>query len=121
MDHAPSRRTLASPCLPGAGRNTLILFGSLGALLFAYLVYLVSAKGGGSLLVNGWLISAMQIFVSGLCVSRGVGRARIRVVPLVLGCAPRSWALGDGCLPAESVAAAPPPTPSVADAFYLSF
>src|ERR1700751_3073951 len=116
MDHAPSRRTLASPCLPGAGRNTLILFGSLGALLFAYLIYLVSAKGGGSLLVNGWLISAMQIFVSGLCIARGVGSAGIRVVPLGLGCPTLSWAPGDVCLTAESVGGATPPTPSVADA-----
>ena len=56
-----------------------------------------------------------------LCVGASVRRGRIAVAPLALGIALAAWATGDTILTIESLGGATPPSPSIADAFYLSF
>ena len=101
-------------------RALSLIFGLLGALLFAYLVYLL-ASPEGSLAITGWGASGFEFVVGALCLSAGLAPARRRVVPILFGLATMSWAIGDFFLTAESLHGATPPTPSLADAFYLSF
>lgn len=96
-----------------------LIFGALGALLLAYLGYLLFSSGQ-SLFVNGWLATGFEFVVSLLCLVAGLVPKR-RPVPLLLGCATLFWSIGDLCLTIESLHGATPPTPSIADAFYLSF
>ena len=101
-------------------RALSLTFGLLGALLLAYLVYLLVTPEG-SLAVNGWGAAGYELVLGALCLAAGLVPARRRVVPVLLGLATMSWAIGDLWLTAESLNGATPPTPSVADAFYLSF
>ena len=103
-------------------RAVWIAFGVLGALLLAYLGLLIARPADqSSTLIDGWLVVAFEIAAVGLCVGRGLGRRRGRLVPLVLGASLLSWTLGDLALTIESLGGAEPPTPSLADAFYLGF
>ena len=98
------------------------LYGLMGALLAAYLVSLIVRHNGAySVWIDGWGVCAVEIVASVLCIARGFSRRRGRAVPFVLGGALLSWALGDVALTIESLGGATPPTPSVADIFYLGF
>jgi hypothetical protein len=67
----------------------------------------------------------VEIAASTLCLARGLipghGSRKARPVALVLGAALLSWTAGDIVLTFESLGGATPPTPSLADAFYLFF
>ena len=97
-------------------------YGLLGVLLACYLGALILRAPGTSWpLVDGWMVAAFELTAAGLCLARGLGRQRGRQIPLVLGAALLSWAIGDVLLAWESVGGANPATPSPADAFYLGF
>jgi len=99
-----------------------IAYGVLGALLLAYLGLLVARPAGeSSTLIDGWLVVAFELVAVGLCIGRGLGRRKGRLVPLVLGASILSWTVGDLVRTIESLGGAEPPTPSLADAFYLGF
>lgn len=99
-----------------------VVYALLGTLLVSYLASLVlRSEGEESLLVDGWLVAGFELVASALCFSRALGLRRGRTVPFALGCALLSWSIGDVLLTAESVGGATPPTPSLADAFYLGF
>ncbi len=94
----------------------------MGVILASYLVFLVvGGPNGDSLLVSGWGSATFELAAGALCLARGVTQRRGRAVALTLGFAIMSWALGDVALTAESLGGANPPTPSLADAFYLGF
>jgi diguanylate cyclase (GGDEF)-like protein len=97
-------------------------FGAIAILLAAYLGYLIDQPGHQyTTWLDGWGVDAVEVLASVLCLSRVFGRRQARAVPLILGCALLCWALGDTVLTIESLGGATPSTPSLADAFYLSF
>ena len=94
----------------------------MGVLLAGYLAFLaVRGPSGNSLLVSGWGAASFELAAGALCLARGVTQRPGRAVALTLGFAITSWALGDFALTAESLGGASPPTPSLADVFYLGF
>jgi diguanylate cyclase (GGDEF)-like protein len=116
----------ASVALPGRGNRTRtkvwIVYGLIGGLLAAYLGHLLfRSHDQYSSLIDGWLVGGFEILASVLCLARGLLWRRGRAVALALGFALLSWSIGDVALTAESLGGATPPTPSVADAFYLGF
>jgi diguanylate cyclase len=99
-----------------------VAYGVLGALLLAYLGLLIARPAGeSSTLIDGWLVIAVELVASGMCIARGLGREQGRLVPLALGASVLAWTLGDVALTIEAIGGATPSTPSVADAFYLVF
>lgn len=77
-----------------------------------------SSRGTG---IRRWLVAAVELIASGLCLARGLLWRSRRAVALTLGAGLLAWALGDVALTIESLGGATPPTPSPADAFYLAF
>jgi diguanylate cyclase (GGDEF)-like protein len=97
------------------------VYGLLTSLLVGYLVYLLGGNHGYSTAVDGWGVAAFELAASALCLTRGLLRWPGRAMALVLGAGILSWSLGDVTLTVESLGGANPPSPSVADAFYLGF
>ncbi len=103
-------------------RAVWLVFALLGLLLVGYLISLLARPNGAySMWLDGWLIVAVELVASVLCIARGFVRAPGRAVALSLGFAVLAWCLGDAALTIESLGGASPPTPSVADGFYLAF
>ncbi len=99
-----------------------MVFAILAALLLAYLGLLIARPASeSSTLIDGWGVAAFNLLASCLCIARGLTRRSGRLVPLTLGFSLLSWGLGDLALTIESLGGATPPTPSIADAFYLAF
>jgi diguanylate cyclase len=116
----------ASEALPEHGnhsnRKVWIVYGLMGGLLVGYLGHLVfRSHDQYSSLLDGWLVAGFEVVAAGLCLAKGLLWRRGRAVALVLGAALLSWSIGDVALTAESAGGATPPTPSLADAFYLGF
>ena len=59
--------------------------------------------------------------LSALCIGRAFVKRPGRLVALTLGIGLLAWTLGDISLTIESLGGATPPTPSMADIFYLAF
>jgi diguanylate cyclase len=103
-------------------RRIGVAYGVLGALLLAYMGLLIARPASdSSTLIDGWLVVAFELVAAGLCIARGLGRQKGRLVPLALGVSVLSWSLGDLVRTIESSGGATPPAPSLADAFYLGF
>ena len=94
----------------------------MGIILAGYLVSLILRSDGQRWLwLDGWGICAIELVASGLCIVRSrVGRPG-RAIALVLGLGLLSWTLGDIVLTIESLSGTTPPTPSLAEVFYLGF
>ena len=95
------------------------LYGVLSVLALAYVVMEIAGVNWDWL--NGWGIDAFEILVSGLCVLRAATIRRGRAIPILLGIGLFCWAAGDIVLTIQSLGGATPPSPSLADAFYLTF
>jgi diguanylate cyclase (GGDEF)-like protein len=94
----------------------------MGALLVGYLVSLiVRGPDQSSTLVDGWLVDSFEMVTAALCIVRGLTHRPGRAVALTLGFGLVMWSLGDFTLMAESQGGLTPPTPSLADVFYLGF
>jgi diguanylate cyclase (GGDEF)-like protein len=119
--YAPDVTSTAVRRAPQPGRLLWAVYGALGALLVVYLVSLLLRGDNSSELVDGWLVAAFELVGSGLCLLRAATRRGARAVPFVLGVGTLSWAVGDVFLTLESAGGATPPTPSIADLFYLGF
>jgi len=88
-------------------------------LLVAYLVSLIVRSPDQDWpLLDGWGVFAFELVAVTLLFTRGVVRPTGRAVPIVLGAAALSWALGDATLTFEGSNA---PIPSPADLFYIGF
>jgi diguanylate cyclase (GGDEF)-like protein len=97
-------------------------YGLLGALLVGYLCVLIAdGRRQPSTLIGGWGVDVFELAASFLCIARGLLRRRGRVAALILGAGLLVWAVGDTALTIESLGGTTPPTPSLADVFYLCF
>jgi diguanylate cyclase (GGDEF)-like protein len=97
-------------------------YGLLGALLLAYLATLIARPAGAySTPLDGWAVDAFELVVFGLALAGAMARRSNRALPLALAGSILMWTLGDVALTIESLGGATPPTPSVADAFYIAF
>ncbi|HEY8860059.1 MAG TPA: bifunctional diguanylate cyclase/phosphodiesterase, partial [Gaiellales bacterium] len=97
-------------------------YGLLGVLLIGYLISLiVRPPGDDSTWLDGWAMCAFELVACALAIGRGLVKRPGRAVCLTLGAAMGTWAIGDVALTYESLGGASPPTPSVADIFYLAF
>ena len=95
------------------------LYGLLSLLAAAYVVtQLLNLNWDW---VNGWGVDAFEIVVSGLCVLKVITIRRGRAIPALLGLGLFCWAAGDIVLTIQSLGGATPPSPSLADAFYVAF
>jgi diguanylate cyclase (GGDEF)-like protein len=97
------------------------LYATLGLCLIAYVVSAAVRRNPDSLpLLDNWAVAGFEMLLSLLCLAR-VWRTRDRTLPLVLGLGLLSWSTGDLILAVESAGGATPPSPSLADIFYLGF
>jgi len=71
--------------------------------------------------LDGWVVCAVELIAGALCVARGLVRRPGRLAAVFLGCSLLSWAVGDVVLTTASVGGATPPSPSLADLFYIAF
>ena len=103
-------------------RRMWAAYGVLGVLLGVYFVVVLTRDMNQQWAwLDGWSVCGFEIVASGLCIARGIARQAGRAAPLLLGFGLLSWAIGDFFLNAESIGGATPPTPSMADLFYLLF
>jgi diguanylate cyclase (GGDEF)-like protein len=106
-------------------RTTVLLwatYGLLGTICLGYLAsLLIRPNDSYWTWLDGWVVDAVEIVASFLCLARGFGRRRGRGVALFLGASLLAWTLGDIVLTIQSLGGATPPSPSLADASYLCF
>ena len=104
------------------GDGIWVVYGLLGVLVLGYLIVVIARPAGASWAwLDNWAVAGFEIVVSCLCILRGFVVRRGRAAPIMLGLGLLAWSLGDLVLAIESAGGATPPSPSVADAFYLCF
>ena len=98
------------------------VYAVLAAVLLAYVAYAALRSPGQAVtLIDGWGVDAFELVAAALCVGAGLRHGRIAAAPLALGLALASWGAGDTVLTIQSLGGAQPPSPSLADGFYLAF
>jgi len=118
----PSARVEPSQREDRAATAVWVVFACLGALLVAYLFFLIFRHSWNfSPWLDGWLVIGFELIASLLCLARGFSHRAHWRAALVMGCACLSWTVGDVALTIESLGGATPTVPSVADLFYLGF
>ncbi|MGH2867188.1 MAG: putative bifunctional diguanylate cyclase/phosphodiesterase [Solirubrobacteraceae bacterium] len=94
----------------------------LAVVLLAYIAFVAVRPAGHELtVIDGWGVDAFELLAAALCVAAGLRHGRIAAAPLALGLALAAWGAGDLVLTIESLGGAQPPSPSLADGFYLAF
>ena len=104
-------------------RTGVIVFGIMGGLMAAYLVWLV-VRAPQSLqlgVINGWVGTAFRLAAGVVCLIGGLRRRPGSYVPLVFGLALIFTAIGNTILTVYSLHGPPPPPPTAADFFGLGF
>ena len=104
-------------------RTGVIVFGIMGGLMAAYLVWLV-VRAPQSLqlgVINGWVGTAFRLAAGLVCLIGGLRRRPGSYVPLVFGLALIFTAIGNTILTVYSLHGPPPPPPTAADFFGLGF
>ena len=104
-------------------RIGVIVFGIMGGLMAAYLVWLV-VRAPQSLqlgVINGWVGTAFRLAAGVVCLIGGLRRRPGSYVPLVFGLALIFTAIGNTILTVYSLHGPPPPPPTAADFFGLGF
>jgi diguanylate cyclase (GGDEF)-like protein len=97
-------------------------FGVLGLVLVAYFVSLLARPGDPYWTwLDGWVVCAVDLCGSALCIARGLTGRPVRAAALALCLGLLAWAVGDIVLTTQSIGGATPPSPSLADLFYLLF
>jgi diguanylate cyclase (GGDEF)-like protein len=91
----------------------------LAVLVIGYVV--IDALGVDWSWLDGWGVDAFEIVAGGLCILKAADLRHGRAVPLLLGVGLVCWAAGDLVLTIQSLGGATPPSPSIADGFYLTF
>jgi PAS domain S-box-containing protein len=97
-------------------------FAVLGVLIAVYTVAMIGRHSWQfSPLLDGWLVIAFQSAACALCIASGLRHHRHQRVAFVMGAACISWTIGDVLFTLESLGGATPPTPSLADGFFVAF
>ena len=120
-----------APDVPEAHRvptRVRVTLAIAGGLVVAFVVSLIVRPTGSNFVpLDGWGVAAFEFTMGNLCLARYFERtwrqssAVARLFPLIMGVACISWAIGDFVLTAESLGGGTPPTPSLADLFYVGF
>ena len=106
---------------PRANALTAV-YAALALMLVGYLVsVVVRPTGAYSTWLDGWSVDAWEVALFGLAMLAAYRRLAGRGVALALGASMLMWTLGDIAMTVESLHGATPPTPSLADAFYVAF
>ncbi len=107
---------------PGDNRRIWAIYAAMTVVLLAYVVAVaVRPPQEQWTAVDGWGVAGFELLAALLCVAAGLrGRSR-SAVPIVLGVALACWGVGDFVFTIESLGGATPPSPSIADPFYLAF
>jgi len=71
--------------------------------------------------LDGWVVCAVELIASGVCIARALVDRPGRLAALFLGLSLLSWAVGDCILTVQSIGGATPPSPSWSDLFYIVF
>jgi diguanylate cyclase len=71
--------------------------------------------------MDGWGVDGFELAAGAMCILNATVVGRARAVPLLLGVGLVCWGTGDVVLTIQSLGGATPPSPSLADAFYLTF
>jgi diguanylate cyclase len=119
---ALTRRTQPHPHRRARDRTHPFIYAAyavLAALVLGYVV--VDALGVDWSWLDGWGVDAFEIVTGALCMLKAADLKRGRAVPLLLGIGLLCWAAGDVVLTIQSLGGATPPSPSIADGFYLAF
>ena len=106
-----------------AARTAVIVFGVMGGLVTAYLVWLVvrapqSLHAGW---INGWVGTGFRLAAAVICLVGGLRRRPGSYVPFVFGLALLFTAIGNTVLTVLGLHGPPPPPPTAADFFGLGF
>jgi diguanylate cyclase (GGDEF)-like protein len=105
-----------------AARVLWASYGLLAVLLAAYLASLLLRSPTQDLaLFDGWVVGAIEVAATILCLIGATGRHRGRAVPLVLGAALMAWTAGDITQTLQALRGGSAPSPSLADTFYVAF
>jgi diguanylate cyclase (GGDEF)-like protein len=97
-------------------------FGILGVMVVVYLIsLLVRSHNSNRTWLDGWVVCAIEVAASLMCIVRGLDKNSGRIAPLALGVGLLSWSLGDVFLTIESLGGKTPSVPSLADVFYIGF
>jgi diguanylate cyclase (GGDEF)-like protein len=97
-------------------------FGVLGVVVIMYFIsLLLRSPTQNWTWLDGWVVCAIELSASIICIVRGLDKNPGRVAPLALGLGLLSWSLGDVFLTIESLGGTTPSVPSVADVFYIGF
>ncbi len=95
------------------------IFGLLAAFAIVYVV--VELLGLEWEWMDGWGVNAFELVAGALCILKASTLRRGRAVPVLLGVGLLCWASGDIVGTIQSRGEAAPPSPSLADAFYVAF
>ena len=105
-----------------AGAAAWTAFAVLGLLLAGYLSFLVLRTSDRfSPWLDGWLVVGFELAASVLCAASALAGRRRRRVAFAMAAGCLAWTLGDLVITLQSVGGATPPSPSLADVFYLAF
>ncbi len=114
--HGRERRGRRTPAVVGAA------FALLGVLLLAYLVALIVRPAGAyTTWLDGVAVDVFEVVACTVAFVRAATSRRGRGVTLAIGVSMAMWTAGDVVMTIESLHGATPPTPSVADIFYVGF
>ncbi|HEY5302881.1 MAG TPA: response regulator [Acidimicrobiales bacterium] len=105
-----------------------LIFAVATVLVIAFLISLIARPiGSYNTYLDGWGVDVFEMGMGAFCIARfydprwRAASTSMRVLPLVIGVASISWALGDATLTIESLGGASPLVPSFADIFYVGF
>jgi diguanylate cyclase (GGDEF)-like protein len=124
IEDAPPARLRAAPAprrreLDQIPRFVWPIYVLLAALVVGYVV--IELLGIEWSWLDGWGVDGFEIVAGVLCAVKAASMRRGRAVPLLLGVGLLCWAAGDIVLTVQSLGGATPPSPSLADAFYVAF
>ncbi len=101
--------------------RTIALSYGLAALFLVIYIFTLLFRSPGQFWTfwDNWSVDAFEVTLALLCLGRYLYKRAGREVGLAMGLGLLAWSLGDVVFTIESRGGASPPTPSVADAFYL--
>ncbi len=93
----------------------------MAALLASYIATLLLRRPGQFWpILDNWCLDALEVTIALFCLGRYLYKRPGRGVGLAMGLGLLAWSIGDVLWTIESQGGASPPTPSPADAFYLT-